>query len=108
MDILAILFWPNTAHADFNSFLANVNREIINPLILLMFALAVGYFLFGVLEFLMNAENDEKKTAGKSHMLWGVIGLTIMLGVFTIMNMILNTLEIKGINPSDNSKVDLN
>jgi Type IV secretion system pilin len=93
------LFSPYTASADFNSFLNKVNIEIVNPLIKLMFALAIVYFLWGAFEFFLNQENDEKKTTGKSHMLWGVIGITIMFGVFAFMNMLIQTFEIKGIDP---------
>jgi len=32
-------------------------------------------------------------------MLWGVIGIAIMLGAFTILNVVMNTFGIKGINP---------
>lgn len=98
MDLLLSLFSAKVAYASFDSFLANVNSMIINPLILFLFALAVVYFLYGVLEFIMNQENEEKKTTGKSHMLWGIIGITIMLGVWTILNMIISTFNIKGIN----------
>jgi uncharacterized membrane protein YidH (DUF202 family) len=82
-----------------DSFIGKVTTMIINPLILFLFALAILYFLYGVLEFLMNQDNEEKKTTGKSHMIWGIIGLTIMMGVFTIMNIVLNTLSIRGIDP---------
>src|SRR3990167_6433400 len=82
-----------------DTFIGNVNRLIINPLILLLFALAVVYFLYGVLEFIMNQENEDKKTSGKSHMLWGVIGITIMMGVWAILGVILNTFNITDINP---------
>jgi uncharacterized membrane protein YidH (DUF202 family) len=95
MDLLS----TKIAYASLNSFIGNVDTMIINPLILLLFALAVVYFLYGVLEFLMNQENEEKKTSGKSHMLWGVIGIAIMLGAFTILNVVMNTFGIKGINP---------
>lgn len=78
----------------FNSFLANVNAQIINPLIALLFALAVIYFLYGVFEFIRNQDNEEKKTTGKAHMIWGVVGIAIMLGVWGILNIILNTLNI--------------
>ena len=72
------LFFPNVAYASrFDDFLINVNREIVNPLITFLFALAVVYFLWGVFEFMMNQANEEKKTSGKNHMLWGVIGITI-------------------------------
>jgi succinate dehydrogenase/fumarate reductase cytochrome b subunit len=95
MDLLS----TKIAYASLNSFIGNVDTMIINPLIMFLFALAVVYFLYGVLEFLMNSENEEKKTTGKSHMLWGVIGITIMLGVWTILGVVLDTFGIKGINP---------
>ena len=88
---------------DLNKFIANVDNMIINPLIGFLFALAIVFFLYGVLEFFMNQENEEKKTTGKSHMIWGVVGITIMLGVWTILSIVLNTLGISKseINPEE-------
>jgi len=81
---------------------------IINPLIALLFALAVVFFLYGVFEFIANQENEEKKTTGKQHMLWGVVGITIMMGVFMIMNMILKTFDIDYVNPEEGTVEELN
>jgi len=103
------LFLTNIAYADtarLDKFIVSVNEEIINPLIILLFALAVMFFLYGMFEFLSNQSDEEKKTTGKSHMIWGVIGITIMMGVFTIMNIIISTLNIEGINPQQ-GKVEL-
>src|SRR3989344_6728427 len=94
------LFTTNVAYASVDSFLSNANRLIVNPLIGLLFALAVVYFLYGVFEFLLNQENDEKKTTGKSHMLWGVIGIGIMMSVWFIIQVILSTLGVKGVDVS--------
>jgi uncharacterized membrane protein YidH (DUF202 family) len=102
MDLLS----TKIAYASFDSFLANVNSMIINPLIAFLFALAVVYFLYGGLEFIMNQENEEKKTTGKSHMLWGIVGITIMLGVWTIMGMIIRTFNIEGVKV-DEGKVEV-
>ena len=93
------LFFTNTAYASVDSFIANVNRLIINPLIVLLFALALAYFLWGMFEFLSNQENEEKKTKGKSHVIWGIVGITIMMGVWFIMYLILDTFNITEINP---------
>jgi amino acid transporter len=100
--------FTKVAHASIDSFITNVNAQIINPLIILLFALAIVYFLFGVFEFIANQDNDEKKTSGKSHMLWGIIGLTIMMGVWAILGIILGTLGIpkEKIDP-ENGKVSL-
>lgn len=100
MDLFSIKV-AYAASSDFNRFLANVNKEIINPLIVFLFALALVYFLYGVFEFIANGANDEKKTTGKSHMLWGVIGLTIMIGVWAILGIILSTFNITYIDPKE-------
>ena len=94
------LFFVNIAYASesLDQFIFNVNKLIINPLILLLFALALVYFLYGVFEFILNQENDEKKTKGKTHMMWGIIGIVIMMGVFMIMKIIMNTFNIQGID----------
>lgn len=98
MDLFSI-FLPNIAYADFNSFLGNFNSVIVNPLIRLLFALGIAYFLYGVFVFLTNADNETERTNGKNHMLYGVIGLTVMMGVWGILNLVLNTLNITGIDP---------
>jgi len=97
------LFFTNVAYASVDSFVSNVNKLIINPLIILLFALAVVYFLYGIFEFISNQENEEKKTTGKSHMIWGIIGIVIMMGVFTILNIIMSTFNIpkSQINPEE-------
>jgi len=104
-----MLFLPNIAYASFDSFLANVDSMIINPLISLLFALAVAFFLYGVFEFIANQQNEDKRTAGKMHMLWGVVGIGIMMGVFFIMNMLLATLGVTdvGVTPKGEVKVNL-
>jgi len=103
------LFSTNVAYgADkLDKFIWNVDRLIINPIITLLFALAVVYFLYGLLEFLLNQENEERQTDGKSHMIWGVVGITIMMGVWGILNLVLNTIGVKGINPQQGT-VQLN
>jgi uncharacterized membrane protein YidH (DUF202 family) len=104
-DLLSTKIAYANANAMINTFITNLEKVIINPLIYFLFALAVVYFLYGVLEFLMNQANEEKKTSGKSHMIWGIVGITIMIGVWTIMGMILSTLGINYVHP-DTGNVD--
>jgi uncharacterized membrane protein YidH (DUF202 family) len=89
------LLSTNIAHAGkVQDFVYKVDKFIINPLILLLFGLAILIFLYGVLEFLLNQASEEKKTTGKSHMLWGIVGITIMLGVWTILGLVQRTVGI--------------
>ncbi len=91
---------PHIAYAEtFDQFMGKVDTLIVNPLILFLFAVAVAYFLYGVVQFFLNQDNEEKRSEGKKHMIYGIIGMTVMIGVFTIMNIIITTFNIKGVRP---------
>lgn len=81
-----------TAEASIVTLMESVNRVIINPLIILLFALAVVYFVYGLVQYLLNPDSEEIRKSSKSHILWGIIGMFIMVSVFGIMSLILNTL----------------
>lgn len=74
--------------------ISRINEQIINPLIGLLFALALLYFLWGGVQFLMNVDNEEKRLQGRDHMLWGVIGMFIMVSVWGILEVVTNTFGI--------------
>ncbi|OHA83353.1 MAG: hypothetical protein A2937_00735 [Candidatus Yonathbacteria bacterium RIFCSPLOWO2_01_FULL_47_33b] len=65
-----------------------LNDLILNPLIVLLFAVAAGYFLFGLLRFIQNQDNETAQEEGKRHMVWGVIGIFLMVAVYGILNLI--------------------
>ena len=89
--------FPFVAHAaTIDDFLSKVNAKIINPAIEFAFIVAFVVFLFGVMEFIRGASNEEKRKKGKDHMLWGIVGFVIMLGVWGIINILVNTFGIKG------------
>ncbi|MDD3662418.1 MAG: hypothetical protein PHT84_00975 [Candidatus Pacebacteria bacterium] len=79
------------AEASVMTLMKSINKVIINPIIFFLFALALVYFLYGVAQYLLNPDSEEIRKNSKSHMLHGVIGLFIMVAVFGIMNLILNT-----------------
>lgn len=86
----------NIAHAQIpavaNTFINNFINAIINPLIYLMMAVAIVVFLWGVVEFISGSDDTTKLSNGRRHMLWGIIGLAIMVSAFGIMNLICNTI----------------
>ncbi len=72
---------------------ANITQEIVNPLLTLIFVLALVYFLWGVFTFIRNAEDGEKRKEGAQHILWGVVGMFIMVSAYGIINLIAATLR---------------
>ncbi len=71
-----------------DSLIGRINQYIINPILQLAFGVALVIFLYGVLEFFLNPENTENHSKGKEHMLWGIIGMFIMMGAIGILQII--------------------
>lgn len=74
-----------------SSVMDKIKSEIIQPIIILLIAVAIGYFLFGLMEFVRNQDNETAQEEGKQHMLWGVIGVAIMFSVYGILHLINTT-----------------
>jgi NADH:ubiquinone oxidoreductase subunit 6 (subunit J) len=70
--------------------------EILNPLVALMFAGAVVYFIFGVINYIANADSEDARETGKRHLLYSVVGLVIMAGVWGIIGLIFDSLGLFG------------
>ncbi len=65
-----------------------INDAILQPIVSLLMAAAVAYFLFGVMKFVKDQGSEESQVEGKKHMMWGIIGLFIMVSVWGILNFI--------------------
>ncbi len=78
---------PATSNA-FNTFITNVEKAIIDPIITVVALAAFILFVYGVVEFIRGADNDEKRKLGQQHIMWGLIGLTIIFGAATIVKIL--------------------
>lgn len=77
-------------------FIARIQDAILFPLISLLLGIALLVFLWGVFEYIRNAgvESGDARTAGKKHMLFGIIGLVVMVSAFAILKIAANTFGI--------------
>jgi hypothetical protein len=80
--------------SQFTTFLKNVDDVIINPLILLAFALATLYFFYGIVKFLNPNTGEKDKIEARSAILWGIVGMAIMFSVYGIIGFVLSTFGI--------------
>lgn len=78
----------------FHSFLTKVEVALINPIITLLGLAAFAIFVFGIVEFVGGAGNEEKRSIGQRHMIWGFIGLTIMFGAKAIIAIIASSIGV--------------
>jgi lysylphosphatidylglycerol synthetase-like protein (DUF2156 family) len=65
--------------------------NIVNPIVMLMFAIAVVVFVYGIVEMVSHGADADAHTKGRNHMLGGVIGMFIMLSAWGIINLVANT-----------------
>ncbi|MCR4284188.1 MAG: hypothetical protein NUV64_02640 [Parcubacteria group bacterium] len=75
---------------DADTLINNIAVKILNPFIGLMISVALLLFIYGVIEFIAGADNEDKRAQGKQHIIWGVVGLFIMVGVFGLIRIIIN------------------
>ncbi|MEK9175111.1 MAG: hypothetical protein AAB795_00805 [Patescibacteria group bacterium] len=88
---LAALALPGEDAFDVISFL-------VNGAIFALIGIATIIFMYGVIQYVI-AKGDEKQLAsGKTYMLYGIIGLVVMVTVWGFVNIIINT--IFGVNSS--------
>lgn len=98
MEFLSYLFLPHIAEAapaeipaSVKSFIGKISTEILNPLIALMFVVALMYFFYGIVSYIWNPDNEEMRETGRRAMLWGIVGMFIMVSVFGIMAFLINS-----------------
>jgi predicted cobalt transporter CbtA len=77
-------------------FADRLSAFIINTILALLFAVGFLVFVWGVVEFLAGQNGvGEGAQNGKRHMLWGLIGMFVMVAAYAILKMIANTLNVQ-------------
>lgn len=72
---------------------------IIGNLVPLLFAIAVVGFIWGVIQMVLNPEDAEKRKQGKMYMVWGIVGLFVMLSIWGLVQILANTFGIQTFIP---------
>ena len=77
----------------FDTLFNKIITQVAQPIEYLLFAMAIVYFLYGVMVFIQNADSPEKRQEGQNHMIWGIVGLFIMVSAVGIINVIIATIS---------------
>lgn len=73
----------------------NISTFVLNPIIALLFGLALVIFLWGVAEYFWQSDSDEARTRASRHMIWGILGMFIMFAAFAIVRIIAGTIGVE-------------
>jgi len=71
-------------------------EDLLNQLIPLLLVLATVLFLWGVIRYVTAGGDEEKLKTGRQYMLWGLIGLAVMVAVWGIVKLLVNTFGVGG------------
>ena len=69
-------------------------EQIVQPVVNLLFVLALLIFSWGIFKMVSNADNEDARSDGRRVMLYGTIGLVIMFGAYGIIAVIKGTFGI--------------
>ncbi len=75
--------------------LVKLQNAILFPLMTLMMAVAFFIFLWGAYEYVLGAADQASRTTGRSHMLYGIIGLLVMISAMAILSLAANTFGVR-------------
>ena len=76
---------------DISQFIKRVDQFILNPLIILFFTVALLVFMWGLVEFLLHPDEGADREKGKRNILYGILGMLVMVAAFGIIRIILDT-----------------
>lgn len=64
--------------------------QLFNAAIPVLIALGVLYFVWGVVQYVISSDEEAKK-AGRDRIIFGIIGLAVIIGLWGLVNILKNT-----------------
>jgi hypothetical protein len=64
--------------------------SILNSLVPVLIALGIVYFVYGVITYVISSDEEAKK-AGRNRIIYGIIGLAVIVGVWGLVRIVTNT-----------------
>src|SRR5271168_1752125 len=91
---LVIVLSPTLVLAQGFSSIGNSIQSVeglINELIPLVIGIGVLVFLWGLVSYLTAGADEEKRGEARTHMIWGIVVLFVMVSVWGLVNILTST-----------------
>jgi|SRR3989344_2179547 len=91
--LAVVLLLPIISFAAITDFKSLVNKiiENINYLMVLVVGLAVFVFTWGIFKYFVAGANEKKVEEARNVLIYGLLGIFIMLSVWGLVNILINT-----------------
>jgi hypothetical protein len=64
--------------------------SLLNSIVPVLIALGVVYFVWGVITYVVS-DDEEAKQKGRNRIIYGIIGLAVIIGLWGLVNLLKNT-----------------
>ncbi len=91
--------FAQTASFNYVTNSANEVTGVLVKVVPVLIALALAVFIWGLVVFIQNADNETARTEAKKKMIWGVFGLFVMVSVWGFVYLVK---ELTGIDGATN------
>lgn len=93
---VAIAILPMIAYAaTVGTVLQNI-KDILNTAIPILMILATVVFLWGVITYVTSQGDETKKKTGQSYIIFGLVGLFVMVAIWGLVLALVNTFSVGG------------
>ena len=72
--------------------------KIFNVIVPFLIGLAVFLIIYGILRHIASADDEEKRTEARNFILWGIVGVFIMVSVWGLVNILIKTFNLDNSN----------
>ena len=77
---------------DINILVKGVVEHLLGPIAALLFGVAIVFFVWGIIQLMQNSDSTDGIAKGKRNIIYGLIGIVIMLSVLGIKNIVVNSI----------------
>lgn len=71
--------------------------QLATPIVI---GLALLFFLYGLMKFILASGDEEAKETGKRIMIWGIVALFVMVSVWGLVNLLRTNLGVNDYTPT--------
>lgn len=89
----AAILLPSIAMAATAADILKTVSDLISMVIPIIIALAIIYFLWGVLQYLMKAGEEQEKA--RQQMIWGIVAIAVMVSIWGLVGILRSTFQIE-------------
>jgi len=83
---------PGASVVDLQTFFCKIG-DVLGAILPILIALGVVYFVWGVVTYVISSD-EEAKQAGRDRIIFGIIGLAVIIGLWGLVGLLRNTFDL--------------